>query len=89
MRHARDPMKCEERRANGARHEGSGQSRRAKDTTSVSRGTAANTPPGRKSASVLSFAVYLRRIARRLSAELLEENDQDAGARAWGERRAS
>ncbi len=66
MRHARDPMKCEERRGNGARHEGSGQGRHAEDSTGrAARNRAVmSTPEGRKSeAPGRQVAGQLRRAA--------------------------
>lgn len=44
----------------------------------------------RRAALVLSFPAHVARLRARLDAELLDENpDQTAGARAWGEGRAS
>jgi hypothetical protein len=49
----RDPLKCEERRGNGARHEGTGQGRHEEDSTArTARNRAVvSTPEGRKSTS--------------------------------------
>lgn len=49
MRRTRDPMRSEERPGKGAHHEGMGQGRGAKDSTSVCEGTAGNRRRGRKS----------------------------------------
>ncbi len=68
MRHARDPMKSEERPGKGAHHEGMGQGRGLKDSTD---GTPRNravmsTPAGRKSARAgRQVAGQLRRAAER------------------------